>query len=147
MDEFEKLLKSIVVGFVVLMFALVMGGMSLWQNFWEEDISASQVEISDLSWQGSVPTVTVNAQIRNNSNKDISDFDVVVEGFDCPAGHNPHSAGWDNCYFLAQADNTLGADIPAGRSYRYEASFTIRPDSEVEGKLYINVKFANFEGN
>lgn len=147
MDDAAKLLKTILVGAVVLMFALVMGVMALWQNLWEGDISASDVEISDLNWQGSVPTVTVTAIITNHSDKDISDFDVVVEGFDCPAGHNPHSAGEDRCYFLAQDDNTFGAGIPAGRSYRYDASFTIRPNSEIEGELYINVKFTNFEGN
>ncbi|GGD87034.1 hypothetical protein GCM10011515_03140 [Tsuneonella deserti] len=147
MDEFAELLKTIFTGALVLVFALVMGAAALWQNLWEEDISASDVEISDLKWQGSIPTVTVAALITNHSDKAISDFDVVVEGFDCPVGHDPQSAGWDTCYFLAQDDNTFGAYIPAGRSYRYDASFTIRPNSEIEGELYINVKFANFEGN
>ncbi|GGD87103.1 hypothetical protein GCM10011515_03240 [Tsuneonella deserti] len=147
MDEFAKLLKTILVGAVLLMFALVMGVMALWRNLWEEDISASDMEISDLNWRGSVPSITVAALITNHSDRDVSDFDVVVEGFDCPAGHNTHTAGWDSCYFLAQDEDTLGADIPSGRSYRYDASFTIRPNSEIEGKLYINVKFANFQGN
>lgn len=147
MDEAAKLLKTILVGAVVLMFALAMGVMALWQNLWEEDISASDVEIRDLNWQGSVPMVTVAALITNHSDKDITDFDVVVEGYDCTAGHDPHSAGWDNCYFLAQDENTFGADIPAGRSYRYDGRFTILPDSEIEGRLYVNVRFANFEGN
>jgi hypothetical protein len=147
MDEFAELLKTILTGAVLLVFALVMGAKALWQNLWEEHISASDVEISDLNWQGSIPTVTVAALMTNHSDKAISDFDVFAEGFDCPAGTNPHKAGWDSCYFLAQDEKTFGADIPPGRSYRYDASFTIRPDSEIEGELYINVKFANFEGN
>ena len=147
MDEFAKLLKAILVGVIVLVFALVMGAMALWRNLWEEDVSASTVQISDLNWEGSIPTSRVAALVTNHSGKAISDFDVLVEGFDCPAGHNPHRAGWERCYFLAQDDNTFGADIPAGRSYRYEATFALRPNSEVEGKLFINVKFANFEGN
>lgn len=139
MDEFAKLSKTIQMGAVVLLFALVMGVMSLWRNLWEKDISATAVEISDVNWEGSIPTIRITALITNHSNKAIGDFDVVAEGFDCPAGHNPYSVGWDSCYFLGEDENTSGADIPAGRSYRYGATFTIRPNSVIKGKLFINV--------